>query len=329
MKPVLVTGALGAIGSWVIRRLLSDGIPFVALDSRPDFSLVADIEGGFDFVRGDILDRDGLAQLTRDRGVKRILHLAALMPPACEQNPLLGYRVNFAGALNIFDVARELNLERVVFMSSKARYGAMTGRYAAPEFEPVPEDYQGEPLDVYGSTKLALEDAARHYRRLHSLDLVALRLASTFGPGKLARHGAVGLLSRVVEMGYSGQPFVVPRPEQKSDVVYNHDVAKAIVLAGFAPASEHWQFNISGGQMTSVREFADEVMRLCPRHQLTIESAESTGSMAPWRAEPSTGSRMSIERARAELGFEPDFPGTSGIAHYLEHLERMALAATR
>jgi UDP-glucose 4-epimerase len=321
--PVLVTGALGAIGSWVVRRLVEQGEPVVAVDWRADFSLIPDLERDVLFVEGDILNRDWLSGLVKDHGVRRILHLAALMPPACEEDPLRGYQVNFTGALNIFEVARDQRLERVVFMSSKARYGAVTGRHTAPEFEPLTEDYQNVPLDVYGSTKLALEEAARHFRRLYDLDLITLRLGSTYGPGKLARHGAVGLACRIVEMAFAGQPFVVPTPGQRDDMVYNRDVAKAIVLAGFAPRTEHWQFNISGGQLVTIREFAEEAMRLCPRHQLTIDNA------SPNPAKPSTASLMSIARARAELGYEPDFPGVSGVAHYVEHLRQHEAARMR
>ncbi|HVA24898.1 MAG TPA: NAD(P)-dependent oxidoreductase [Chloroflexota bacterium] len=316
---VLVTGALGAIGSWVVRRLIEQEAPFTAMDWRADFSLLPDLEGQFEFVEGDILDREALGRLVRERGVRRILHLAALMPPACEQDPLRGYQVNFLGALNVFDVARELGLERVVFMSSKARYGAVTGRHLPPTFKPITEDYEGQPLDVYGSTKLALEDAARHYRRLCSLDLITLRLGTTYGPGKLARHGVVGLKSRIVEMAFHGQPMVVSNPDYADDAVYNRDVAKAIVLACSAPQREHWQFNVSGGQLVTLRQFTQEVMRLCPRHQLTFDESPAEP--------PKTAGLLSGARARAELGFQPDFPGLTGIADYVAHLERLAPAA--
>lgn len=316
MSTVLVTGALGAIGSWVVRRLVAEEIPFVAFDARADFSLLPDLQDRFELVQGDILDRAQLGQIVREHGVRRILHLAALMPPACEADPPLGYRINLLGALNVFEVAREQGLERVVFMSSKAQYGTITGEHAPPAFAPIPESYRGVPVDVYGSTKLALEDAARHYRRLFGLDLLTLRLGSTYGPGKLARHGAVGLKSRIVEAGFHGEPFEVPDPDHRDDVVYNLDVARAVVLAAFAQRPEHWQFNIAGGELVSLREFAREVMRLCPQHRLTL--GPSAGPQSP-----GTSGLMSIERARAELGYVPEYPGTSGIAHYLEHLQRL------
>ena len=314
--PVLVTGGMGAIGSWVVRRLLDEGRPFLVYDWRPDFSLLPDLQDQFTFVQGDLLDSERLAGMVREAGVRRIIHLAALMPPACEEDPLRGYQVNLLGALHVFDVARDLALERVVFASSKGAYGAMAGEHAAPTFKPVTEDYASPPLDVYGSTKRALEDAARHYRRLWDLDLIALRLGSTYGPGKLARHGAVGLKSRIVEMAFHGEPFAVPTPELTDDVVYNRDVAKAVVLACFAPRPEHWQFNISSETLVSLRAFAEEVMRHCPSHRLTIDES------APASDRPGTNGLLSNARARAELGYEPDFPGVAGVADYVQYLQR-------
>lgn len=317
--PVLVTGGLGAIGSWVVRRLVDEGRPLIVYDWRADFSLVPDLESKLTFVQGSILDRERLASAVRQGGVRRIIHLAALMPPACEADPFKGYEVNFMGALNVFEVARELDIERVVFMSSKAYYGAITGDHASPTFKPVTEEYQGPPLDVYGSTKRALEEAARHYRRLWDMDLIALRLGATYGPGKLERHGAVGLKSRIVEMAFRGEPFAVPTPDYVDDIVYNRDVAKAVVLACFAPRPEHWQFNISSETLVSVREFTAEVMRQCPGHRLTIDE----NAKVPERA--GTVGLLSNARARAELGYQPDFPGVAGVADYVQHLRRLGV----
>ena len=320
--PVLVTGGLGAIGSWVVRRLVDADRPFLVYDWRADFSLLPELESRVRFVQGDLLDRERLASVVREAGVRRIIHLAALMPPACEADPRQGYAVNLLGALGVFDVARDLDLERVVFASSKAAYGAVGGAHAPPTFAPVTEDYQGAALDVYGSTKRALEEAAHHYRRLWNLDLIALRLGSTYGPGKLARHGAVGLKSRIVETAFRGEPFTVPTPDWIDDIVYNRDVAKAVVLACDAPRPAHWQFNISSETLVSLRDFVDEVARHCPDHRLTIDETSSV----PER--PGTSGLFSNARARAELGYTPDFPGAAGVADYLAYLRQQTATVT-
>src|SRR5205085_2502869 len=132
--------------------------------------------------------------------------------------------------------------------------------------------------NVYGATKKALEDAAFHYRRLFGLDIIALRLGSTFGPGKGRPGGHVGypqLKTRIVDAALSGEPFAVPMADVRDDIVYNRDVAKGAVLACFAAPSEHWQFNIATGALTSLRQYAEEVMRAIPGHALRIDESRA------------------------------------------------------
>jgi UDP-glucose 4-epimerase len=315
--PVLVTGGLGAIGSFVVRRLLDEGRRVVVYSRNANYALLADVRERFIHSPGDVQDRARLASVVAEHGVKRIIHLAAALGAALEKDPPLGYRVNVLGGLNVFDVARDHGLERVVFTSSKANYGALSGKYGPPTYAPVTEDYVGQTSNIYGATKKALEDAAFHYRRLFGLDLIALRLGSTYGPGKTgsAHSGYPGLKAHIVASALSGEPFEVPMPDVLDDIVYNRDVAKGAVLACFAPRTDHWQFNIAGGQLSSLREFAQEVMRVVPSHHLSIAPTTDASAITS-----NVTGRLSIERARAELGYLPDFPAVAGVADYVAML---------
>lgn len=322
--PILVTGGFGAIGSFVVRRLLDEGRQVVVYSRSANYSLMPDLRDRLIHAPGDVQDRDRLADVVRQYGVKRIIHLAAALVAALERDPALGYRVNVLGALNLFDLARAHNLERVVFISSKAVYGNLRGRHRAPDYEPVTEDYVGQTTTVYGATKKALEDAAFHYRRLFGLDLIALRLGSTYGPGKggSAHAGYSGMKAYIVDSAVRGEPYAVPLADVQDDIVYNRDVAKAAVLACFAPQTEHWQFNIAGGHLSSVRQFAEEVMRVVPTHRLSIAQEQAGLDLS----NNITG-LLSIERARAELGYEPDYPGVAGVKDYVAMLRLSQTAA--
>ena len=315
--PVLVTGGLGAIGSFVVRRLIDEGRRVVVYSRNANYALLPDLRERLVHTPGDVQDRDRLASVVAEHGVKRIIHLAAALGSALEKDPPLGYRVNVLGGMNVFDVARDLGLERVVFTSSKANYGALSGEYGPPVYAPVTEDYVGQTSGVYGATKKALEDAAFHYRRLFGLDLIALRLGSTYGPGKRgsASAGYPGLKAWIVDSALSGEPFEIPMPDIRDDIVYNRDVAKGAVLACFAAPSEHWQFNIAGGQLSSLRQFGEEVMRVVPAHKLSFAPTTDAAAIAR-----NVTGLLSIDRARAELGYEPDFPAVAGVADYVAML---------
>jgi len=94
---------------------------------------------------------------------------------------------------------------------------------------------------------------------------VALRLSSTNGPGKQERHGAVGIPSLVVENAFYGRPTRLPQGrEERNDLIYNRDVARAIVLAGYAEGLEHRIFNISSGELTSLLDLVAILREFLP-----------------------------------------------------------------
>lgn len=320
---VLLTGGLGAIGSWALRALIERGERPVVLDSRSDLSLVSDLEGQFDLELGDILDPAVLYRVGYQYRVDRICHLAALMPPICQANPALGFRVNTQGVVALLELARALGVKRFVYTSSKAVYGLPDPPHGYPDYEPIPETYRFNPEDTYGVTKLAGELMVRQYGRIHGLDYVVLRLTSTYGPGKLERHGDVGLVSRVIEYAYRGEPVVVPSGgDERSDYVYNRDVGRAVVLAAFTERPLSRVYHIGTGRALSMHEVAEVVRSLVPGAR--IEIGPGVGLREGGKA---SGSILDTRRAAEELGFVAQYPFPEGARDYLRWLDQHAAPA--
>jgi UDP-glucose 4-epimerase len=311
-EPVLVTGGFGAIGSWVTRILVEEGRPVVVMSRGENYSMLPDLRERITYAQGDFSDTPRLAEIVREHSIRHIIHTAGEMGAACDRDPVLAYRVNVMGGVGLFEVARRAGINRVVFTSGKGVYGALPPEYCAPIWKPLTEDYQGLPMHTYGSTKKALEDAARQYARMYGMEFATFRLGGTYGPGKRLA-GYSGLKSQIIEAGLSGEPLVIPTPDVIDDIVFNRDVARAHVLACFGPKTEHFQFNISGGELVSLRDFAQEVMRLCPNHRLSFSDEPEPMDDSKLTA------RLSIERAGEELGFVPNYPGVKGVAAYIEH----------
>ena len=180
---VLITGGLGVNGAVTGRLLVKDGLRPVLLDNRMDLTLAGDIKDQVDIVIGDICDRSALEKAVDDHGVTHIAHLAALMPEPAEADPRLAVQVSAGGTVNVLEVARAKNVKRVVFTSSKAAYGEITGEYAPPECRPVREDYRREPADLYGSLKVCCEELGRYYRETYGIEFIALRFVSSGSGG--------------------------------------------------------------------------------------------------------------------------------------------------
>lgn len=93
----------------------------------------------------------------------------------------------------------------------------MTGEYGHPTYKPIDEEHPRVPDQVYGTCKVFMENAGMDFHRLYGLDFVALRFSTPYGIGRLARHGILGLTSRIIESAMAGVPLhIVQGADQKN-----------------------------------------------------------------------------------------------------------------
>jgi UDP-glucose 4-epimerase len=165
------------------------------------------------------------------------------------------------------------------------------------------------------------EHAGLYYSANMGLDVVILRFASTYGPGKTARHGKMGVMSQIVEAPARGQPFHLAQGgEEKDDFVYNKDSARGIFLATVAKAPKSRVYNIGTGVGVTLNDFAAAVRKQIPNADIKIGPGLNFLGM-PY---PAAGV-YDVTRAREELGFEAQYDLVSGVADYVESLRRLAL----
>lgn len=250
---VLVTGADGCIGAWVVRRLLDAGDRVRVFDLGTDnhrHELVA--RGAvldFERVIGDITDRS--AVVAAMEGVDRVIHLAALQIPFCRADPSLGAAVNVVGTVNIFEAALEHGVAPVVYASSIAVYGAPDD-YAEPR---LPADAPLMPRTLYGAFKVANEQTAAVYAADHGLASVGLRPHTVFGPGR--DQGMTSQPTLAIEHAARGEPFDVEYGGV-ADFQYAGDVAALFIRAARSSPEGAPVMNLEG-HVVSVAEFVERV----------------------------------------------------------------------
>lgn len=321
MGAVMVTGGTGVIGAWVTRQLVEQGTKVVTYSRHLDTALVKDIMGRFDSMLGDIGDLPRLIQTVKQYKVDRIIHLSAILGEQPETNPREGYRVNAEGTLNVLEVARLMDVKRVVCASSKAVYDVTRGDYGHPAYKPMAEDYPRIPNTVYGTTKVFVENMGLDFNRVYGLDFVALRFSSPYGIGRLARHGIVSITSRIIESAMLNQPLDIPQgAEQKDDFIYHRDVANGIVLACFADKLEHRIFNIGSGKGETLTHMIEIMSKIMGRKvPITI----GPGLDYLRRRRTNRYSVFNIERAGKELGYSHGYDLESGVRDYVETMRRL------
>jgi UDP-glucose 4-epimerase len=292
---VLVTGGYGAIGCMVVRELVGAGIETVVLDllAPPTHAR------GATAVRGSVTDPAAVASVFQRHGpFDAVVHMAVILPEQAEADPVHAADVNVTGTVRVVTAAAEAGVRRLVYFSSKAAYGPTEGEYGSPTYRPVPEEHPCRPDDMYGVTKVAGEAFGHYMRKRRGLEFAALRLAGTFGPGKLARHGKVALLSRIYETALKGMPVRADGGQARQDIVYNGDVARGVLalLRLERPPAE--AYNLGSGVGITLDDYARAVRTQAPGAVIEIgpglDPTERGGPHAPV---------LDPTRARTDLGF--------------------------
>jgi len=318
---ILVTGGLGVNGAWVTRQLLTEGHRPIVYDSNTDLSLVADLVEKLDIVKGDVLDLQAIINILKEYRIKRIIHLAALMPAAIRLNPVMGFKVNALGTVNVLEAARIAEVERVVYASSKGLLSPATGENGYPTYKPINESfptYPKGPNIVYGACKIASELMGISYADSHYFEFIALRFATIYGMGKSARHGTIAIHGKMIENAMLGKLTTVPKGgDEKDDMMYVKDCANAIVLACFAKNVKHHIFNIGTGGAYTLHDFANSIKRIFP------ESSFDIGPGFDYMNIPGTYLVMDFSRAKEELGYTPKFSLDEGVEDYVKSMREL------
>ncbi|MFT3864259.1 MAG: NAD-dependent epimerase/dehydratase family protein [Solirubrobacterales bacterium] len=295
---VLVTGAAGVIGGFVVRGLLERGEDVVAMTRDGAPGSLAGIEDEIEIAVADLRDGDALAALCARPAVDTVIHLAAFLPARSQADPVSATAVNVLGTAALFEAATAGGARRFVYASSKSAYGPM------PAGEAVVEARPAHPRDVYGATKYAGEVViGAAAARPGAPRATSLRFATIYGPGKADRHAGAALTSRLIADALAGRPVRIERGgDQVDDLIYVADAAAGIVAAALSPTELGPLYNLSTGVGISLRDFAAAVAAAIPG--AAIEVGPGLEYMGP----DFVYGVMDPTLARADLGFaaEPD-----------------------
>jgi UDP-glucose 4-epimerase len=316
---IVVTGGLGVNGSWVVRKLVELGHDVAVAENRPDTTLVRDIESSIEIEELDITDGTAFAHLLRRHRTQRVVHMAVIIQ--AQDDLLRAVDVNVRGTAEVCEAAAATGVERVVYTSSRAVYGNISGASAHPTYEPVQETRPVAPVRMYDVCKVAGEGIGRNYVLSRNLPFVSLRFATIFGPGKLARHGQLSIYSTMIENTLVGRPVrIAAGGDQRDDTIYVEDAAEAIVRATLHPSPSHHAYNISRGVGTTLGDFSAAVEEVVPGADIEIgPGLDFFGMGVDYYAV------LDNARARDDLGFTPRFGLADGVRAYVNAMDSLGI----
>ena len=181
MKPVLVTGGAGYIGSHVVRQLGEGGRAVVVVDNLSTGFEKAVVHGTF--IAGDVGDRSLMDRVLREHGIDTVMHFAAhTVVPESVRDPLKYYGNNTCKTRALLEACAHAGVTQFVFSSTAAVYGIPTTPLAF-------EDSPACPINPYGTSKLVSEWMVRDVAAACRLRYVILRYFNVAGSDPECRIG--------------------------------------------------------------------------------------------------------------------------------------------
>ena len=299
---VTVTGGAGYIGATATRELLTAGHEVTVLDSllHGQEEVAAALEAaGARVLRGDV--RDAAARRAALDGAAAVVHLAAIVgDPACAKDPELAHAVNVEATRAL--LADAAGAERLVFASTCSNYGRM-----ADPLVPVDETAPLAPVSLYAEQKVVIE------RELLELpNATCLRFATIYGVAERMRFDLT--VNEFTRDLWDGRTLDVFGEQFWRPYVHVGDAARALaaVLAALLERVGGRVFNVG---------HSDENYRKLDLVELIRERLPEADVRFVQRDEDPRDYRVSFERIRSELGFDPLMRVRDGVAEVLVGLE--------
>ncbi len=245
---IFLTGATGYIGNNLAKKLADEGHTIHALCRNVKTDVLD--HPNIKIFNGDITDIPSIQNAMQC--CEQVYHLAAFAR-VWSKDPSIYYRLNVEGTRNVFDVARNLNIQKIVFTS--------TGGVLGPSGDhPVKESDEriGKPFTEYEESKTQAEELCREYCNKYNMHIVIVNPPRVYGPGIITESNAV---TRLVNLYMKGKWKIMPGDGKRTgSYVYIDDVVNGHILAmQKGRAGERYSL---GGVNASYIEFFDLLAKL-------------------------------------------------------------------
>lgn len=310
---ILITGATGFLGSYVLRSLVGSGAHEVAFVARPsaDFWRIADVEARATCIRADLerieAARGPVAAFRPDV----VLHLAwSGVGNKLRNDP--AQIDNLRVTLAVIAVAHDAGARHFVGLGSQAEYGPCSGA--------IDESTPTQPTTLYGVSKLATGLFARHACEQRGVRFAWARLFSAYGP----MDDPAWMVSSLVLQLLARRRPPLTLGAQRWDYIHAADAAAAVVRLALEPDARG-VFNLGSGEAHTIRYVAESIRDLVDP-ELPLGFGE-----VPYRSDQVMHLEARVDRLRA-LGWSPAMPLERGlketVAWYRDHQSRYASAAS-
>lgn len=317
-QSILVTGGSGYIGSHTVVQLLAAGGNVVILDNlcnskREVLNRIEVITARRpEFVVGDIRDRATLRSLFSTHKIDAVIHFAGLKAVGeSEAEPLKYYDNNVTGSVVLFEEMARANVKRLVFSSSATVYGD-------PGVVQYTEDLPLKPVNVYGRTKLVVEDILRDLK--HADPEWRIALLRYFNPVGAHKSGLMGedpsgipnnlmpfvaqvAVGKRAKLAVFGNDYLTPDGTGKRDYIHVDDLAAGhlAALKVLNQSADTLTINLGTGRPYSVLEIVNAFAKASGKTVPYEIAPRRAGDLPEYYADPSLAKRLLGWEARYDI----------------------------
>lgn len=308
---ILITGGAGFIGSTLADKLLEKNNKIVVIDNFNDYyspklkekNIKHNLDNkNYKLYRGDICDKNLLSKIFEENQIDVVVHIAASagVRPSIE-NPLSYVKNNIEGTVNIVEVMKRKNVQRIVFASSSSIYGNC-------KEEIFSEDLKvSEPISPYAASKSACEQFLYTYSKLFDIQVVALRFFTVFGPRQrpdLAIRKFIDLIKENKPIPVYGDGTTI------RDYTYVDDIVDGIISAINYNDTPYEIINLGGGAPVSLNQMIETIEKVLNK-KATIEHL-------PMQPGDVSKTAADITKAKKLLNYNPKTSFKEGIIKFIE-----------
>jgi UDP-glucuronate 4-epimerase len=322
----LVTGAAGFIGNFAAQRLCQLGHDVVGLDNLNDYydpnlklARLKRIEhlDNFRFIKMDLANRDGMANLFASEKFERVIHLAAQAGVRYSiENPMAYIDSNIVGFATILEGCRHNKVQHLVYASSSSVYG-MNDKMPFST-----DDAVDHPVSLYAATKKSNELMAHSYSHLYDLPTTGLRFFTVYGPWGRPDMAPFLFTDAIIN---DREIKVFNHGKMKRDFTYIDDIVEGIVRIqdvvpqrnpenpNTSPASSkapYKVFNIGNNEPIALMSFIEAIEKAAGK--------EAKKNYLPMQAGDVPATFADIDSLQNEVGFKPDTNIEYGMQQFVD-----------
>jgi nucleoside-diphosphate-sugar epimerase len=268
-KRIFFTGGSGKAGKHVIPYLLNQGhrvmnVDLVALDYPGVDNLLADVTDSGQMFNA-MSSYAGLDELEPGKGIPQfdaVVHFAAV--PRILINPdNETFRVNAIGTYNVIEAAVKLGIKKIIIASSETTYGiCFSDGKTSPHSLPLEEDYEVNPMDSYGLSKVVNEQTAQSFQRRSGFDIYSLRIGNVIEPHEYEENF----------------PYYFKNPEVRRRIAFSYidarDLGQIVDLCLKKDGLGYQVFNAGNDNTSAIIPSRELVERFFPGVPVTRELGE-------------------------------------------------------